>query len=77
MSLAPAGVASAATHSDLANRLDELEQKTEALALSQDNFNRNTRKELKQVFDTLRELMTPAEPQRRPIGFVVPDDRRK
>lgn len=33
----------AATHRDLAQRLDELEEKTEALALNQDTFSRNTR----------------------------------
>src|SRR5438093_4169504 len=46
----------ASTHRDLAQRLDELEQKTEGLALAHDNFNRNTRVQLKQVFDALREL---------------------
>lgn len=60
----------AVTHGDLAQRLDELEQKTEALALSHDTFNRNTRLQLKQVFEALRELMTPPEPKKRPIGFV-------
>jgi hypothetical protein len=34
------------------------------------NFSRNTRNQLKQVFDTLRVLMTPPETPRRPIGFV-------
>jgi hypothetical protein len=41
----------AATHGDLAKRLDDLEQKTEALAMNQDTFSRNTRNQLKQVFD--------------------------
>jgi hypothetical protein len=67
----------ATTHGDLATRLDELEQKTEALAMSHDTFSRNTRNQLKQVFDTLRELMTPPEPTRRPIGFVTPKDMSK
>jgi len=65
----------AATHGDLAQRLDELEQKTEGLAMSHDTFSRNTRNQLKQVFDALRELMTPPDPPKRPIGFVTPEDK--
>ena len=67
----------AATQGDLAQRLAELEEKTEALALSHDTFSRNTRNQLKQVFDALRELMTPPEPAKRPIGFVTPEDKGK
>ena len=52
----------ATTHQDLAKRLDALEEKTELLAMQQDTFSRNTRVQLKQVFDALRELMTPPEP---------------
>lgn len=65
----------AATHGDLAKRLAELEAKTEALAMSHDSFSRNTRAQLKQVFDALRELMTPVDPPKRPIGFVTPPDK--
>jgi hypothetical protein len=61
---------------DLTRRLDELEQKTEGLALSQDTFSRNTRAQLKQVFEALRSLMTPPDPPRRPIGFVTPKEGR-
>jgi hypothetical protein len=67
----------AATHGDLAKRLAELEEKTEALTISHDTFSRNTRAQLKQVFDALRELMTPPEPPKRPIGFVVHEDKAK
>ena len=73
----------AATHGDLAKRLAELEDKTEALAMNQDSFSRNTRNQLKQVFDALRELMTPPDPPeppdppKRPIGFVTPQDKGK
>ncbi|WP_140637358.1 ORF6N domain-containing protein [Methylibium rhizosphaerae] len=67
----------AATQGDLAQRLAELEEKTEALALSHDTFSRNTRAQLKQVFDALRELMTPPEPHKRPIGFVTPEQHKK
>jgi hypothetical protein len=64
-------------HQDLAKRLDELEQKTEGLALAHDTFSRNTRAQLKQVFDALRELMAPPDPPKRPIGFVEPQERKK
>jgi hypothetical protein len=67
----------AGVHADLAKRLDELEQKTEGLALSHDTFSRNTRAQLKQVFDAVRELMTPPDPPKRPIGFVTPEDSKK
>jgi hypothetical protein len=67
----------AASHSDLAQRLDELEHKTEALAMSHETFSRNTRVQLKQVFDALRALMTPPDPPKRPIGFVTPEDKNK
>ena len=66
----------AATHSDLAKRLDELEQKSESLAMSHDTFSRNTRNQLKQVFDALRELMTPPDPPKRPIGFATPEEKK-
>jgi hypothetical protein len=60
-----------ASNVELAKRLDDLEQTTEALAMQHDTFARNTRAQLKQVFDAIRELMTPPEPQKkRPIGFT-------
>ena len=65
----------AISHGELAMRLDELEQKTEALAMNHDTFSRNTRNQLKQVFDALRELMTPPDPPKRPIGFINPEDK--
>lgn len=67
----------AATHQDLAKRLGELEEKTEALAMQHDTFSRNTRNQLRQVFDALRELMTPPDPPKRPIGFVTHEDKGK
>ncbi len=67
----------AATHGDLAKRLAELEDKTEALAMNHDTFSRNTRNQLREVFDALRELMTPPDPPKRPIGFVNPEDKGK
>jgi hypothetical protein len=62
--------ATLATHQDLAQQLSELQDKTESLAMSHETFSRNTRIQLRQVFETLRELMTPPEPRKRPIGFV-------
>ena len=63
------------SHGDLAKRLDELEQKTEALAMSHETFSHNTRAQLKKVFDALRELMTPPDPPKRPSGFINPEDK--
>ena len=60
---------------DLAKRLNELEEKTEVLAFQQDNFAHNTRAQLKQVFEAIRELMTPPEAPKRPIGFVKPETK--
>jgi ORF6N domain len=69
------------THQGLAKRLDaleaKLEEKTESLAMQHDTFSRNTRAQLKQVMDALRELMVPPEPPKRPIGFVTPEDKAK
>lgn len=61
----------ATTHGDLAKRLEELEAQTESLALRHDTFAHNTRAQLKQVFDAIRQLMTPPDPHKRPIGFVT------
>lgn len=66
----------ATTHQDLAKRLAELEMKTEGLELSHDAFSRNTRNQLKQVFEAMRELMTPPESPKRPIGFVPLEDKK-
>ena len=66
----------AVLHKDLAERLSSLEEKTESLAMQNDAFSRHTRAQLKQVFDALRELMTPSEPHKRPIGFVTQEDKK-
>lgn len=65
------------THQGLAKRLDALEEKTETLAMAHDSFSRNTRNQLRQLFDALRELAAPAEPPpppKLPIGFVTPQE---
>jgi len=64
------------SHRELAKRLADLEQQTQALALKHDAFSRNTRVQLKQVFDALRDLMTPPDPPKRPIGFIVHEDKK-
>ena len=64
------------THQGLAKRLDALEEKTEALAMSHDTFSRNTRNQLRQIFEALRELATPPDPPTRPIGFVTHEDKK-
>ena len=46
-----------ATHRDLANKLEIIERKYDA--------------QFKVVFDAIRQLMTPPEPKKRKIGFLV------
>ena len=65
------------TNADVAKRLAELEMKTESLELSHDTFSRNTRLQLRQLLDAVRELTTPPDPPKRPIGFVHPEDKPK
>ena len=35
------------------------------------------RTQLKQVFEAIRQLMTPPDPPRRPIGFVTPGEKKE
>lgn len=66
------------SNTELAKRLDELEHQAELRALQHDTFAHNTRAQLKQVFDALRELMTPPAPiKKRSIGFVTADEPPK
>jgi len=64
----------ASVHADLAKRLADLEMKTEGLELSHDAFSRNTRLQLRQLLDAMRELTTPPASSKRPIGFVYPQE---
>jgi hypothetical protein len=66
----------ASLHEDLAKRLAEIEEKTERLELSHDTFSRNTRNQLRQVFEAIRELTMPSDPPKRPIGFVTTEDKK-
>ena len=45
--------------------------------MNHETFSRNTRAQLKQVFDALRELMTPPDPPKRPICFINSGDKSK
>lgn len=64
------------SNKELALRLDELENQAELMSLKHDTFEHNTRVQLKQVVDAIRELMAPPAPVgRRPIGFVTPEDK--
>lgn len=63
------------TNADVVKRLNELEMKTESLELSHDTFSRNTRLQLRQLLDAVRELTTPPDPPKRPIGFITPEDK--
>jgi hypothetical protein len=67
----------AVEHADLAQRLQELEGRTEVLAMQHDALSQSTRTQLKQVFDAIRELMLPPDPPKRPIGFVTPSPPTK
>ena len=64
-----------ATPGDLATRLAELEEKTATLSIRHDASTHNTRAQLKQIFEAIRQLMTPPDPPKRPIGFVTQEDR--
>ncbi len=64
------------SHKDLAQRLEELENKADLIEIKHDTFEHNTRVQLKQVFEAIRELSAPPEPtKKRPIGFVNNDEK--
>lgn len=64
------------SNKELALRLDDLENMTELMSLKHDTFEHNTRVQIKQIFDAIRELMAPPPaPEKRPIGFVTPEEK--
>lgn len=65
-----------AVHADLAHRLAELEQRTAQLESGHDEFSTNTRAQLQLLLDAVRELTMPPVPPKRPIGFVVPQEKK-
>ncbi len=64
------------THQDLAKRLSELEEKTELIDMRHDSFSRDTRNQLRQVFDAIKALTMLPDPPKRPIGFVTPEEKK-
>ena len=63
------------SNKELSLRLNELENKADLMEVQHDTFAHNTRVQFKQIFDAIRELMTPPEPPTtRPIGFVTHKD---
>jgi hypothetical protein len=58
-----------AANADIAKRLAELE-------MSHDNFSRNTRLQMRQLLDAVRELTAPPEPPKRPIEFLTHEDKK-
>jgi hypothetical protein len=73
-------------HLDLARRLTDLEDQIIGVNLAHDSFSRNTRIQIKKLFDALSELANkpdaktePAEPPipatpKRPIGFIITEE---
>ena len=65
-------------HAKLVKRLSQLEDKTQSLTLNHDTLSRNIRNQLNQLFDALRELMTPPTQRsapKRPIGSNLHMDK--
>jgi phage regulator Rha-like protein len=61
-----------AAHGELAEKIAKLEAEAEKMAERQDVFGY----QLKQVFETIRQLIAvPEQPKKQPIGFVVHEDR--
>ena len=56
---------------EVGQRPDDLERRTEGLALSHDTFSRGTQIQLEPLFDAIRELMTPTAARKRLIRFVT------
>lgn len=62
----------AITHTDLAQRLTDLELTVEGMAIKTDAFAHHTRNQLRQIFDALHALTQPPDPPKRAIGFILP-----
>ncbi|WMW79330.1 ORF6N domain-containing protein [Undibacterium cyanobacteriorum] len=59
------------SNSEFLHRLNELESKTDLLELQHETFAHNTRIQLRQLIETLRELsVQPEQVKKRSIGFV-------
>ena len=66
----------ATLHADLAKRLTDLELKTESLELSHGTFSQNTRLQLRQLLEAIRELTARPELPKRSIGFLPVETRK-
>jgi phage regulator Rha-like protein len=74
------------TQQDIATQLAELDDKIIGINVAHNSFSRNTRIQIKKLFDALSELTNkpdaktePAEPPlpatpKRPIGFIIPEE---
>lgn len=66
------------SNSELARRIQEVEEKAERLVHEHGDFAEAIRQQMQQVFAAIRALLTPAnEPHGRPIGFVELEDKSK
>ena len=59
-----------ATNKELARKLEELEARIEKRLTTHDQA-------IAGILQAIRQLMAPPEPSKRPIGFVVPEDKRR
>ena len=66
----------ATLHADLAKRLTDLELKTESLELSHGTFSQNTRLQLRQLLEAIRELTARPEPPKHSIGFLPVQEKK-
>jgi hypothetical protein len=55
-------------HKELARRLEQLESRIERKLEAQDDI-------IFEILGTIRQLMTPPENPKRPIGFVTPEEK--
>jgi hypothetical protein len=64
------------SNTELASRLNELESKVDLMSVRHETLAHSTHVQLTQLFEAIRHLMTPPQTARkRPIGFVVPEDK--
>lgn len=64
------------SNNEMSLRLDELESQTQLVSFKLDTFENETRVQLKQLVDAIRKLMmSPASTEKRPIGFVTPEEK--
>jgi hypothetical protein len=62
-------------NAEVNNRLADQEQRTVRLGQSHQAFSHNTRLQLRQVLEAVRELTMPPDPPKRAIGFMPPAEK--